>query len=124
MPAPLQHHNTIEARPRSISERGNNFDVDLNLDVEKKDDTVDAVEVAPKEILHRTLNSRHASMLALGGAIGTGLIIGSGAGLANAGPVGLLLAFIYVGTLCYAMMCVSEIAFSQQVENQPIQAQY
>ncbi|WVQ77930.1 hypothetical protein IAT38_000010 [Cryptococcus sp. DSM 104549] len=63
-------------------------------------------ESAPplEEDLHRQLKSRHASMLAVGGAIGTGLIIGSGTGLARAGPVGLLLAFCYVGTLCYSMM--------------------
>ncbi|KAK4689407.1 hypothetical protein P7C73_g696, partial [Tremellales sp. Uapishka_1] len=57
-----------------------------------------------EENLHRQLKARHASMLAIGGAIGTGLIIGSGVGLARAGPVGLLIAFCYVGTLCYAMM--------------------
>lgn len=54
--------------------------------------------------LHRNLKSRHTSMLAIGGAIGTGLVIGSGVGLTRAGPVGLLLAFMFVGTLCYAMI--------------------
>ena len=37
--------------------------------------------------LKRELRSRHASMLAIGGAIGTGLVIGSGVGLARGGPV-------------------------------------
>jgi hypothetical protein len=37
--------------------------------------------------LKRELQSRHASMLAIGGAIGTGLVIGSGVGLARGGPV-------------------------------------
>ena len=59
------------------------------------------------EVLHRELKSRHASMLALGGAIGTGLIIASGGGLAQAGPVGLLIAFVFVGSLCFAMLAVS-----------------
>lgn len=54
--------------------------------------------------LHRNLKSRHTSMLAIGGAIGTGLVIGSGVGLTRAGPVGLLIAFMFVGTLCYAMI--------------------
>lgn len=58
------------------------------------------------EVLKRQLRARHASMLAIGGAIGTGLIIGSGQGLARSGPVGLLLAFIYVGSLCFSMMVV------------------
>lgn len=59
------------------------------------------------EVLRRQLKSRHSSMIALGGAIGTGLILTSGVGLARAGPVGLLIAFLYVGSLCYGMMCVS-----------------
>ena len=67
---------------------------------------VEIADEAPPEDLHRSLKSRHASMLAVGGAIGTGLIIGSGAGLAHAGPVGLLIAFMYVGTLCFSMMAV------------------
>ncbi len=37
--------------------------------------------------LHRGLKSRHITMIAIGGAIGTGLIIGSGAALARAGFV-------------------------------------
>ena len=64
------------------------------------------------EVLRRQLKSRHSSMIALGGAIGTGLILTSGVGLARAGPVGLLLAFLYVGSLCYGMMCVSVFAKS------------
>lgn len=59
------------------------------------------------ERLHRQLKSRHTSMIALGGAIGTGLILTSGVGLARAGPVGILIDFIYIGTLCYGMMVVS-----------------
>ena len=41
--------------------------------------------------LHRNLTSRHISMIAIGGTIGTGLFIGSGATLAIAGPGGALL---------------------------------
>lgn len=35
--------------------------------------------------LHRGLKARHITMIAIGGAIGTGLIIGTGAALARAG---------------------------------------
>ena len=34
--------------------------------------------------LHRDLKARHITMIAIGGAIGTGLIIGTGAALARA----------------------------------------
>jgi len=37
--------------------------------------------------LHRGLKSRHITMIALGGAIGTGLIIGTGKALAQSGYV-------------------------------------
>lgn len=37
--------------------------------------------------LHRGLKSRHITMIAIGGAIGTGLIIGTGSALARAGCV-------------------------------------
>jgi amino acid transporter len=35
--------------------------------------------------LHRGLKSRHITMIAIGGAIGTGLIIGTGKALAQSG---------------------------------------
>lgn len=40
-----------------------------------------------KQSLHRGLQSRQISMIALGGSIGTGLIIGTGSALARAGYV-------------------------------------
>lgn len=39
--------------------------------------------------LHRGLQSRQVTMIAIGGAIGTGLIIGTGSALARAGYVNL-----------------------------------
>jgi amino acid transporter len=36
-------------------------------------------------------------MIALGGAVGTGLIIGSGTALRRGGPLGLLLGYSFVG---------------------------
>lgn len=37
--------------------------------------------------LQRTLKSRHLTMIAMGGAIGTGLFVASGNTIATAGPV-------------------------------------
>lgn len=45
------------------------------------------------------LKSRHLQMLALAGAIGTGLFLGSGRAVANAGPVGALLGYTLTGII-------------------------
>ncbi|KAI9839407.1 MAG: hypothetical protein M1837_002094 [Sclerophora amabilis] len=45
------------------------------------------------ETTKRGLKSRHAQMIALGGTIGTGLFVGSGATLARGGPAFILIAY-------------------------------
>ncbi|GAB1517478.1 amino acid transporter [Rhizoctonia solani] len=54
--------------------------------------------------LHRGLKARQISMIALGGAVGTGLIIGSGTALRRGGPLGLLLGYSFVGFVCFMVM--------------------
>ncbi|KAI0064602.1 hypothetical protein BV25DRAFT_1823006 [Artomyces pyxidatus] len=43
-------------------------------------------------------------MIALGGAVGTGLIIGSGTALVRGGPLGILLGYSFVGAVCYMVL--------------------
>ena len=54
--------------------------------------------------LRRELQSRHLSMIAIGGSIGTGLFLASGATIATAGPGGALLAYGVVGLMVYFLM--------------------
>lgn len=54
--------------------------------------------------LHRALKPRQVDMLAIAGAIGTGLIIGSGSGLAHGGPASLLIAYVLIGAVVYFVM--------------------
>ena len=54
--------------------------------------------------LHRKLKSRHLSMIAIGGSIGTGLFVASGATVAHAGPGGALLAYALIGLMVYFLM--------------------
>ncbi|KAK1991183.1 amino acid permease [Colletotrichum falcatum] len=54
--------------------------------------------------LHRTLHSRHLQFLAIGGTIGTGLFLGSGKAIATSGPVGCLIAFVFVGSILFSVM--------------------
>ena len=48
-------------------------------------------ENAPK--LKRSLKARHMNMIAIGGAIGTGLFVAGGESVSQAGPGGALLAY-------------------------------
>lgn len=54
--------------------------------------------------LHRELKNRHVAMISIGGVIGTGLFLGTGSALMNGGPLGLLLGYIFIGSICYCVM--------------------
>lgn len=56
------------------------------------------------ERLHRSLKARHMTMIAIGGAIGTGLFVATGASLSEAGPGGALLAYGAIGIMIYFIM--------------------
>lgn len=61
--------------------------------------------------LKRAMTTRHLVMLSLGGAIGTGLFMGSGEVISQAGPLGAVLAYIIGGLIAYmVMLCLGELA--------------
>lgn len=51
--------------------------------------------------LHRKLKSRHIQMIAIGGAIGAGLFIGSGKALSTGGPGAVVLDFSLIGFMLF-----------------------
>ncbi|KAJ5974686.1 Arginine permease CAN1 [Penicillium waksmanii] len=66
---------------------------------------------SPPGELKRKLKSRHLQMIAIGGTIGTGLFISSGTAIAESGPAGALIAYIFVGTIVFSVMTsLGEIA--------------
>lgn len=54
--------------------------------------------------LKRTLKARHMNMIALGGAIGTGLFLAGGETVSTAGPGGALVAYSVIGIMVYFLM--------------------
>jgi len=54
--------------------------------------------------LQRGIGSRQLSMIAIGGAIGTGLFFASGGAITRAGPGGAMLAYAIMGLAVYCMM--------------------
>ncbi|WP_198432786.1 amino acid permease, partial [Burkholderia ubonensis] len=54
--------------------------------------------------LHRSLQARHLRMIAIGGSIGTGLFVASGASISQAGPGGAMIAYMVIGLMVYFLM--------------------
>ncbi|EXA32136.1 hypothetical protein FOVG_16617 [Fusarium oxysporum f. sp. pisi HDV247] len=75
-----------------------------------------AIENAPIDMselkeMNKGLQSRHLQMMALAGAIGTGLFLGSGRAVAQAGPVGAFLGYTLIGfSAAGVVLAVAEMA--------------
>ncbi|MFJ9621787.1 amino acid permease [Streptomyces sp. NPDC101181] len=65
--------------------------------------TASASAAVPAEPLAHGLKQRHLTMLGLGGVIGAGLFVGSGAGIAVAGPA-IVLSYLIAGALAMLVM--------------------
>ena len=77
-----------------------------------KDVQVGAYE---KEDLKRELKSRHLQMIAIGGAIGTGLFYGSSWAIKTAGPA-IVLTYLLASVAIYCIMrCLGEMAIEEPV---------
>ncbi|SPO06356.1 probable DIP5 - glutamate and aspartate permease [Cephalotrichum gorgonifer] len=61
-------------------------------------------ETSPETSLHRGLEARHITMIAIGGAVGTGLIIGTGKALEQAGPASVFISYLLIGFVVFLVM--------------------
>ncbi|GAW13560.1 hypothetical protein ANO14919_029470 [Xylariales sp. No.14919] len=68
--------------------------------------SVGEIRLGQTHQLERGLKSRHIQFLALGGAIGTGLFIGSGQILATVGPAPLFMAYLAMMVVVWVVMNV------------------
>ncbi|EEA21248.1 hypothetical protein TMatcc_009346 [Talaromyces marneffei ATCC 18224] len=67
------------------------------------------VDKHEREDLVRGLKQRHVQMIAIAGAIGTGLFLGLGKSISTAGPLGALLGYMLVG----AIVCAVQFALGE-----------
>ncbi|ORY59041.1 amino acid permease [Leucosporidium creatinivorum] len=76
----------------------------------------DGIDLGGEAPLQRQLKSRHVQMISIGGVIGTGLFLGTANGLRHGGPLGLLLGFAAVGSICFSVM----VALGEMIAHLPI----
>jgi len=68
------------------------------------------IQANSNEGLHRQLNSRHLTFISLGSVIGTGIFLGIGSSLADAGPVGLVLGYAVMCSVVWSViLCTGEM---------------
>ncbi|GEO67715.1 amino acid permease [Levilactobacillus spicheri] len=75
---------------------------------------------AANDTVKRGLKTRHVSMIALGGCIGTGLFVASGSAISTAGPGGALVAYIGMGLMVYFLMT----SLGEMATNMPISGSF
>lgn len=66
--------------------------------------------------LQRDLQSRHMQMIAIGGAIGAGLFVGSGGALQKGGPASLVIGYLIMGV----MLLMTNLALAEMAVLYPV----
>ncbi|KAI1504166.1 dicarboxylic amino acid permease [Biscogniauxia marginata] len=94
----LVHRASSSESPSGNKEKIGYSDVDIDHA------NIRGLETSPETSLHRGLKARHITMIAIGGAIGTGLIIGTGKALAQAGPGSIFISYSITGFIVFLVM--------------------
>ncbi|KAH6687252.1 amino acid permease [Plectosphaerella plurivora] len=86
-----------------ISQSGMDVEA-MSMSKKERPLSIRGIETDPETSLERGLKARHITMIAIGGAIGTGLIIGTGKSLAQAGPGSLFISYTFIGMIVFLVM--------------------
>ena len=90
-------YGTVEVTGSPTTDHRDDLDGDLVTKNEDRD-------------LSRGLHQRHISLIAIAGAVGTGLFLGLGSSIQTAGPAGALLGYATVGGIvCCVQFALGEV---------------
>ncbi|GMM28307.1 hypothetical protein DAMA08_010230 [Martiniozyma asiatica (nom. inval.)] len=78
----------------------NNYTIEMD-EIDSNAEDVDHIDTLG---MQAGLKSRHIQIISLAGAIGTGLFVGSGGGLAACGPAGLLVGYLILSITVWLVM--------------------
>ena len=100
--------STNSVHSKDLQEK-NGANIQFNgSDPESASDSIDNDDI---ETTKRGLKARHAQMIALGGTIGTGLFVGSGATLARGGPAFILICYLVLSCLVFFIVtAITEVS--------------
>ena len=106
------------SRPSIFRSNSTYLDLEIShsriVNVDEKGNIVsesNSLESFDEDDLQKGLKNRHVQLIALGGAIGTGLFVGSGLALYQTGPAALFLSYIILsGVVWFVMNMLAEMA--------------
>jgi len=101
----LINHQTIASDKQQLHPNHPQFDYSHLTELER------AALVTATSPLSKHLKTRHLTLISLGAAIGTGLFVGLALSLSHAGPLGMLIVWMFIGSITFTTMSsLSELA--------------
>lgn len=103
------HTSGLSPSPKDVEKlSADHHGADVDMEVvpcdEKEQQQIHGLETSPDTSLQRDLKARNMSMIAIGGAMMTGLVIGTGKALAQSGPGSVFIAFTVIGFIVFLVM--------------------